>query len=309
MKTQQPATPGPGAIGLLYPGEMGAALAAVLRGAGYRLVTTLEGRGPKTRRNCRELGLEELDTLRAVVQTASVLITLVPPAAALPAAAACREQLGRHRPPGDRLLYVDLNSVAPGTARQVAAVFAGVPVDFVDGAISGPASHLCSRGVMYLSGAAAGQVAPLFGGVMRVQVLGESPGQASALRMLLSGLTKGVVALFVELAVAARRAGVQDNLLAAYQASYPGVMELVDRSLPTFPRHAARRGTEMQEVEATLADLGLCPTVVPGVRQLIAEMARCWPADGPDKAWSVAEVIETLHARELLVQGRVPARP
>jgi hypothetical protein len=156
------------------------------------------------------------------------------------------------------------------------------------------------RLVVYLSGAAAGLVADLFGGLMRVQVLGELPGQASALRMLLSGLTKGVVALFVELAVAARQAGVQDTLLAAYQASYPGVMELVERSLPTFPRHAARRGTELQEVEATLADLGLCPVVLPGIRQLILDMARCWPAEGQDQGWSVPEVIRELHARQLL---------
>ena len=53
--------------------------------------------------------------------------------------------------------------------------------------------------------------------------------------------------------------------LAAYRASYPGIMELVDRTLPTYPRHAARRGQEMAEVEKTLAGLGLCPTVVPGV--------------------------------------------
>jgi hypothetical protein len=118
--------------------------------------------------------------------------------------------------------------------------------------------------------------------------------------MLLSGLSKGVVALFVELALAARQAGVQDTLLTAYQASYPGIMDLVERSLPTFPRHAARRGTEMQEVEATLTDVGLCPTVLPGIRQFIQEMAGCWPQDTQDKAWSVPEVLQELHAHQVL---------
>ncbi len=296
MMMHQAGTPGAGAIGLLYPGEMGAALGSVLRGAGHRVVTTLHGRGPRTHHNCREAGLEELETLPAVLQAASVLIVLVPPRAALPVAIACREQLARSK----RLLYVDMNSIAPGTARQVAAVFAGAPVDFVDGAISGAAAHQRERGVMYLSGAAAGQVAELFRGAMRVQVLGESPGQASAQRMLLSGLAKGVVALFVEMALAARQAGIQDTLLAAYRASYPGVMELVERSLPTFPRHAARRGTEMQEVEATLADLGLQPAILPGIREVIVQMAQCWPGEGAERAWTVAEIIEELHARQTL---------
>ena len=72
------------------------------------------------------------------------------------------------------------------TARQVAAVFAGAPVDFVDGAISGPASHLAIRGVMYLSGAAAERVAELFRGLLRVQVPSDlerpTPRQLAELR-------------------------------------------------------------------------------------------------------------------------------
>src|SRR5438105_2706657 len=81
----------------------------------------------------------------------------------------------------------------------------------------------------------AGEVAALFEGKMTVRVLGDAPGQASALRMLLSGLTKGVIALFVELALAARQAGILDRTLAAYRASYPGILEVVERTLPTYP--------------------------------------------------------------------------
>src|SRR5438309_2316712 len=41
-------------IGILYPGEMGASLAALLRGRGHRVVTTLAGRGERTAGRCRE---------------------------------------------------------------------------------------------------------------------------------------------------------------------------------------------------------------------------------------------------------------
>jgi 3-hydroxyisobutyrate dehydrogenase-like beta-hydroxyacid dehydrogenase len=288
-------------VGLLYPGEMGASLGAALRGAGRRVVTTLEGRGENTRRQSQGAGLEVLPSLGAVVETASVLLSLVPPDVAMPVAAACRERLGRRLARG-RLLYLDLNSVAPATARRAAAAFADAAVDFVDGAISGPASHLKSRCVLYLSGAEAARATDLFRGVVAVKVLGDSPGQASALRMLLSGVTKGVVALFVEMALAARRAGVEDALVEACRSSYPGLMELVDRSLPTFPRHGPRRAAEMREVEATLTDLGLRPTVLPGVSRLITEMAERAPPDGRDKALTVAEVIRELHARRLLAE-------
>jgi 3-hydroxyisobutyrate dehydrogenase-like beta-hydroxyacid dehydrogenase len=300
MPTSQAHVPEAGTIGLLYPGEMGAAFGSLLRKAGHRVVTTLEGRGATTRGNCREAGLEELDTLPAVLQTASVIISLVPPAAALPVAAACRDALAWESRCVAPLLYADLNSVSPQTARSVAAVFAGTPVEVVDGAILGLASHLQSRGVLYLSGRQAGQVAALVEGELQVQVLGDLPGQASALRMLLSGLTKGVIALFVETALAARQASVLEKLLANYRANYPCVMEVVERILPTYPRHAARRGQEMAEVESTLSDLGLSPTVVPGIRQLIQAMGQCWSAGRQDRDWSVAEVINDLHARRLL---------
>jgi hypothetical protein len=77
-------------------------------------------------------------------------------------------------------------------------------------------------------------------------------------------------------------------------------MELVDRTLPTYPRHAARRGQEMAEVEKTLAGLGLCSTVVPGVRELTAALAERWPAEDGERAWGVTEVIEELDGRRLL---------
>ena len=50
-------------VGILYAGEMGAALGRALAADGLRIVTTLECRGPRTQRLCREAGLEELPDL------------------------------------------------------------------------------------------------------------------------------------------------------------------------------------------------------------------------------------------------------
>ena len=301
-------------VGLLYPGEMGTAVANLLR-HDYHVVTTLAGRGATTAGNCRKAGLEEVDNLREVVGSAETLLVLVPPAAALEVAQQVRKELPA-RTCGDRLVYVDLNSVSPATVQNVAALFTGMPVDFVDGAISGPASRLATGCTLYLSGMRAEEVAELFEGKMAVRVLGDAPGQASALRMLLSGLTKGVIALFVEMALAARQAGILDRTLAAYRASYPGIMEVVDRTLPTYPAHAARRAQEMVEVENTLVHLGLCPTVIQSIRQLSETVAGCSLPGGPGKPWTVPEVIEELHTQGVLKRsgevsspGNVPPLP
>jgi hypothetical protein len=54
-------------VGILYPGEMGAALGRLLREDGVRVVTTLEGRSPRTRRLCAEAGLSVLGSLAEVL--------------------------------------------------------------------------------------------------------------------------------------------------------------------------------------------------------------------------------------------------
>jgi hypothetical protein len=79
-------------------------------------------------------------------------------------------------------------------------------------------------------------------------------------------------------------------------------MEFIERSLPTYPRHAVRRSQEMAEVETTLTELGLCPAVTPGVRRLITDMGRLRLDRTPDRTWSVAAVISELHERNLLGQ-------
>ena len=49
-------------IGVLYPGEMGASLAALLRRRGHKVVTTLAGRGERTCHvRCEAAGLQVPD--------------------------------------------------------------------------------------------------------------------------------------------------------------------------------------------------------------------------------------------------------
>jgi hypothetical protein len=260
-------------------------------------VTTLAGRGPQTGQRARQAGFEILGALPDVLATAGVVLSVVPPAAAV----ALAREVGALPAPARPGVYVDLNAISPETVRAVEAAVAPSGMSFVDGAIHGMASQLRTRGTLYLSGPEAAAVARLFEGSLRVRVLGDRPGQASAFKMLISGMAKGVVALFVEMALAARQAGLLDDLLACYREAYPSVMALVDRLLPTYPRHAARRGDELAEVEQTLRSLDVRPRTVEGAQQLTAAVGRLdleghrgRPADAE---WSVLEVLEAIYAR------------
>ena len=301
----------PKTIAVLYPGEMGAALAALLAARGLRVVTTLGCRGEPTARRCRSTGITVLGSLREVVEAAEVVISLVPPSAAGDVAREYCELA--HLAPA-RALYVDANSIGPELSGEIAARFERSGVDFVDGAINGLAKNLATSCTFFLSGRRAGEVAQLIGDAVKVRLLGEIPGRASAMKMLLSGLSKGVCALFAETALIAHRHGMLGEMIDSYARIYPGVMGIVERMMPTYPQHAQRRADEMRELEQTAEAAGLEPCMLAAARHVHELMAGLMAGagfgtrdelardelTGDELKWTVPAVIERLAAEGML---------
>jgi 3-hydroxyisobutyrate dehydrogenase-like beta-hydroxyacid dehydrogenase len=295
----------PKTIGILYPGEMGARLATLMRGCGHRVITTLVGRGARTARRCREAEITVLPTLADVVRTADVVISVVPPAAAEDVAAAYCE-LAPLAPAG--ALYVDLNAIRPELAETLATRLAGCGRGFVDAAVNGLAKNLTTTATLYLSGPRAPEVAALVEGGTRVRILEDHPGRASAMKMLLSGLSKGLCALFVETALVAERQGMLAEMTDAYGQIYPGVMAVIERMLPTYAQHAGRRAAETAEMEQTALTAGLEPLTLAAVarfHELLAGIDFGQPGKCGD--WTVRSIIEHLAAQGLLAGAPVGA--
>ncbi|MDB5356862.1 MAG: putative dehydrogenase [Phycisphaerales bacterium] len=292
-------------VGILYPGEMGASLAAVLRARGARVVTTLAGRGEQTARRASATGVEVLESLADVVRASEVLICLVPPASAEQAADDYCE-LAHLSPPG--ALYVDANSIGPELSAALASRVARHGRGFVDAAINGLSKNLTTSGTLFLSGPRAGEVARLFGDSVAVKLLGDQPGRASAMKMLLSGLSKGVCALFVETALTAHRHGMLAEMAESYTRIYPGIMALVDRMLPTYAGHAARRVDETRELEQTAQAAGFEPCVLAAVRQLHELLAGVDFSSAGQQTWTTKSLIEKLAAEGFLT-GDLAAGP
>lgn len=283
-------------VGILYPGEMGTALGKLLRQKGHRVATTLAGRSPRTQRTCRDAGLEVLESLADVARTADLVMSLVPPAAAT----AVAEDYCSCKPHG---AFVDLNSISPVTALRIGEICSDAGVEFVDGAVHGLAAQLSARGLVFLSGPRAPWVAETFEGMLRTRVLSAAVGDASTFRLLLSGISKGVIALFVEASLTAERAGLLEPLLACYRDIYPGVMSIVERILPTYPQHAVRRADEMREAEQMMKHLDLQPHMMTAAREVIAAVGHAGLADDfPERGadWSIADIVKELLKREVL---------
>src|SRR5436190_12603518 len=137
-------------VGLLHPGEMGAAVGAVLRKRGHRVVWASEGRSAETRKRAEAAGLDDVGSVSNVAE-ADVVFSICPPHAALEVARSLGDFGG---------VYVDANAVSPATAAKVAEL-----VDrFADGGIVGSPPREAGTTRLYLSGEGAEDVRELFTG-------------------------------------------------------------------------------------------------------------------------------------------------
>jgi 3-hydroxyisobutyrate dehydrogenase-like beta-hydroxyacid dehydrogenase len=235
----------PVTVGLIHPGEMGAAVGATLRAAGVTVLWASAGRSAATVERARQAGLEDVGSVRELCQRCDVLICLCPPHAAVDVAEAVPDFSG---------LYVDANAVSPGTAQAIA----GRVGRYVDGGIIGPPPRSRRTTRLYLSGQEAGTVAELFAGTMlEATVVSEQPGAASALKMAYAAWTKGSAALLLAIRAVARVDGVEGALLGEWRISLP----LLEDQSAAAARAALGKGWrwigEMEEIARTFAAAGL----------------------------------------------------
>jgi 3-hydroxyisobutyrate dehydrogenase-like beta-hydroxyacid dehydrogenase len=228
-----------GTVGLLHPGEMGAAVGAVLRAQGVRVVWASEGRSEETRARAEAAGLEDAGSVVEVARS-DVVFSICPPHAALEVARSA-EFAG---------VYVDANAVSPATAREVAEAVG----EFVDGGIVGSPPREPGTARLYLSGDRASEVAELFAGsALDARVV----SNASAVKMAYAAWTKGTAAMLLAIRELARREGVEDTLLAEWDLSVPELRERYERTRRSAEAKGWRWVGEMEEIAATFEADGL----------------------------------------------------
>jgi hypothetical protein len=266
-------------IGVLHPGEMGAALGAALRAAGQTVVWASRGRSAATAKRAEDAGLEDVGALEELGRLSDVVVALCPPHAAVDVARAFPPFTG---------IYVDANAVSPTTARTIASL-----VDrCVDGGVVGPPPQRTGTTRLYLSGADAPSIADLFADtIVEARVVSEDVGAASALKMAYAAWTKGTSALLLAIRAVARAEGVEETLLEEWRLSLP---HLPEQSIAAA-RSALGKGWrwlgEMDEIAETFAAAGLPD----GFHRAAAEIYRRSPrAEHTDEDASFERVLSAL---------------
>ena len=229
-------------VGLLFPGEMGAAVGSAVRG---EVLWASEGRSEATAR--RAEAFTDVRYVAELVGRSELILSICPPAIAEEVA---HDVFGL----GFDGLYVEANAITPARTERIAELGS-----VVDGSI------IASSGTnLYLSGPGAEEVADLFRETdVSAIPLGPEIGAASALKMAYGGWNKIGVALTAQAHAIARAYGVSEWL------ESEGVSP---EAVPRMGGRAWRWAPEMEEVGDTCAELGLPD----GMPRGAAELCRRW---------------------------------
>ena len=254
------------AIAFIGFGEAGQALAAGFRSEGVESIAAWDILFPDAQRGARLRAAAERTGVRVgrdapdAVRGADIVFSAVTAASNLEAAGQAAPGLSRSQ------FYVELNSVSPNRKRQAAEIV-GSRARFVGMAVMAPVHPLRHKTPVLVSGSAAAEIVPSLRRCgMDVQEVGSDVGAAAAIKMVRSVMVKGLGALTQECFLAARRAGVEDRIIASLTQSFPMIdwAKFADYNLERMATHGLRRAAEMRDVCETLESLGVEPALTRG---------------------------------------------
>ncbi|MCW5317165.1 DUF1932 domain-containing protein [Nostoc sp. KVJ3] len=248
-------------IGILSPGDMGQAIAAVLNQNGLKTIAALDNRSERTRQLAAAANIQDVGSLTQLVIESDVILSVLVPAAATEAANLVAEAIANV---GKQIIYVDCNAIAPQKVINIAQLIESVGGIFVDASIIGPPPRIPNRTRIYTSGKQANQLQQLREHGLDVRVIGDEIGQASGLKMSYAALTKGLTAISTELLIAAHRLGLDKELWDEVSTSQKELANILTRSIPTMTPKAHRWVGEMEEIAETFKELGLTERIFHG---------------------------------------------
>jgi 3-hydroxyisobutyrate dehydrogenase-like beta-hydroxyacid dehydrogenase len=282
----------PRRIALIGFGEVGTTLAAGLMEIGRYEITTYDillddrARGAAMREKARAQKVEACASAAEAAAGAQTVISAVTAASSRSVAEAAAKYLAPEQ------FFLDLNSVSPETKRASAAAI-GRDGRYVEAAVMAPIAPYGLKVPMSLGGRHAAALKALLDPAgMALTVVATEIGRASAIKMCRSIMIKGIEALAVECLMAARHYGVEDEILASLERTYPqiGWEKQMGYLVSRCVEHGRRRAAEMRESADTVAETGLEPLMTAAIAK-----RQDWVADqvaeqpelkkAPESAW------------------------
>jgi 3-hydroxyisobutyrate dehydrogenase-like beta-hydroxyacid dehydrogenase len=274
-------------VGLLHPGEMGAAVGGCLVSVGHEVLWDPAGRSRATTGRALAAELTGV-TFDHLIAKSAVIFSICPPHAALDVARQVAEA-------GYAGFYVDANAVSVATAQQVAAVVTAAGATYVDGGLIGQPPEAAGHTRFYLSGPQANEVRALFSrSRLDARIAEGPPYAASSVKMAYAAWTKGSSALLLAARALARASGVERTLLAEWQLSQPNLTAQSERSAAAAAAKGWRWIGEMEEVAASMGAAGLPDGFHEAAAELFDRAARADVPTGRRTATTAKETLDRI---------------
>ena len=248
-------------IGLLGFGEVGQRFAADLRAASpareigtFDLLLHQAAAGVGLRRHAADHRVEPCADVAALAASSDLVFSAV---TADQTREATRALCAR---PLNGAWVVDLNSAAPATKIECAALVAAAGGRYVEAAVMTSVPPHGIRVPMLLGGAHATEAERVLRELGFVaETVSADLGVASAIKLCRSVIIKGLEALVIESFSAARRLGVEEQVLASLQETYPQFdwEKQGDYLFSRVIQHGKRRAEEMRASAAMIDATGV----------------------------------------------------
>lgn len=269
-------------LGFLGFGEAGGELAAGMQLTEEDVLTAFDPallEDANRRERADAAGVRVLDGLQEL-SGCDVVLSLVTPAAALPAAQSYAEYARNGQ------LYIEANSTAPPVKRAIAEVLEPRGLRVVDAVLTGGGIQLDGHRIpISLAGAEAEQTAQLLRSMgLTAEAIGDTVGQAAAMKMLRGVVIKGLEALSVEALTAARSYGLEEAVLDSLTETLDrwDIRDFVAMLVRSHTMHCGRRSVEVRMIRETVEATGLEPVMMAAAQQLFerSAAAEMRPPDG-----------------------------
>jgi 3-hydroxyisobutyrate dehydrogenase-like beta-hydroxyacid dehydrogenase len=261
-------------LGFMGFGEAASRFAKDLSQAGLRGIVAYSpsaanaAPGDPIRTKAAEAGVELVASAKAVCERSTMIVALPPGSKALSVLRKARRHL---RP---QHIYVDASTSSVKDMERAGQMLEGIAA-FVDAAVMDPVPMNGIKVLTVASGSHAEQFrAALAPYGMNIQVVGEKPGAASAMKLLRSVCMKGLAALLLESLEAAQRYGIADVLAADMARSINGrpFEQVMQRFVCGTAIHAERRIHEVSESIALLRSLGASTGMTRATRETLRQV-------------------------------------
>ena len=258
-------------FGLLGFGEAGQAIATSLARQNPDLALSAYDKAPHDEMICDHVTL--LDSASSLARNSDIILSVVTADEAVTAAHNIAPFIT------DQHIFLDGNSVSPGTKRKAAEGVMGAGGLYCDMAIMAPIHPRGHKTPLLFSGAGEARLSPLLTSLdFSFAWEGEAIGQACLVKMLRSILIKGMECLIAESVTASQAFGLDERILqsAGKTLGIADMPALADYVMERAATHGRRRAAEMREVAKTLDELGLSndmSNAIAHYQDAIADMA------------------------------------